>query len=69
MEYPKLVVCTAIICCTLIVISPVACTMRQKELIADAVAKGADPIAAKCALGSNTDSRTDALCVLKAANK
>lgn len=50
--------------------SPVACTMRRHQLVADAIAGGADPIAAKCAIESgDMDSRTSSLCLVKALEK
>jgi len=40
----------AMVIAGLVLLSPVACTMRQNELVAEAIKNGADPIAAKCAL-------------------
>ena len=60
----------AIFCAAAVVLSPVACTMRQKELIADSIKAGADPIAVRCALESSTsDSRTSSMCLMKTVPK
>lgn len=47
-----------------VVVSPVACTMNRQALIAEAVAKGGDPIAVKCAIESDLGSQP--MCVAKA---
>ena len=60
----------AIFCVAVVVLSPVACTMRQRELIADSIKAGADPIAARCALESgNPDKRTSSMCLVKTMPK
>jgi hypothetical protein len=42
--------------------SPVACTMKRHQVIAEAIKNGADPIATKCAIeGDNGNSITCAL--------
>lgn len=50
--------------------SPVACTMKRQDLIADAIKNGADPISAKCAIeGDSGDNRASSLCLAKALAK
>lgn len=49
-----------------VLLSPVACTMRKQELIAEAIRQGADPIAVRCALEDSMNS-TPHMCLVKAA--
>jgi hypothetical protein len=56
----------AILAGVTILISPVQCTMNRQELIAKAIKEGADPIAAKCAIESDTGSP---ICLVKASQK
>lgn len=48
-----------------VAISPVACTMQQDALVADAIKGGADPISARCALDGMNG--TSPLCMARAA--
>ena len=61
------------ICGTIIVLSiigfPTACTMDQQRKIAEASARGEDPIAIKCAMDSGTGNNTSAICIIKAATQ
>lgn len=50
-----------------VVASPVACTMHRQRLVAEAIAGGADPIAAKCAIEGETEDR--AVCIAKAISR
>lgn len=47
-----------------VLLSPAACTMHRQVLIADAIAKGGDPIAVKCAIES--ENSQSPLCMAKA---
>lgn len=50
--------------------SPVACTMHRQQLVADAIASGVEPIAARCGIeGPMHDPKTDATCIIKAMEK
>lgn len=49
----------------LILTTPVACTMNRQQLVEKAISKGADPIAAKCAIEADTSN--SAMCIVKAA--
>lgn len=40
------------LCVTAVLVSPAACTMHENQQIADAIKAGADPLEAKCAIGS-----------------
>ena len=44
-----------------VLLSPVACTIHEHAVIAEAIKSGADPIAVKCAI--NADSRTQPMCI------
>jgi hypothetical protein len=50
-----------------VVASPVACTMRRQEVVAEAIRNGADPIAAKCAI--EADMQVSPMCVIAASKK
>ena len=56
----------AILCATLVLLSPAACTMNRQHTIAEAVKNGADPIAAKCAIEG--DSGHTPMCLAYAMN-
>lgn len=46
---------------------PAGCTMHRQRLIAEAIEKGADPIAVKCAIEGEADStRQSSMCLAKA---
>ncbi len=47
--------------------SPVACTVNRHRIIAEAIAGGADPIDAKCAIES--DMAHDPMCIVRAARR
>lgn len=51
----------------MVLISPVACTMRRHAVISEAIRNGADPTEAKCAIEQDTESTP--ACVLAAARK
>lgn len=51
----------------LVIVAPVACTMRRQEVVAAAIKAGADPIAAKCAI--EADVSQSPMCVLAAGRK
>jgi hypothetical protein len=51
----------AVACLTLVILSPVACTMKRHERIADAIKSGVDPIAVRCAIEGETQ---DNLCLI-----
>lgn len=57
------------VCGTIIILCivgfPTACTMDQQRKIAEASARGEDPVAIKCAMGGISDS--SAVCLIKAA--
>jgi hypothetical protein len=60
----------ALVLVAAVVCSPVACTMRRHQIIADAIASGTDPIEAKCAIESSDDlGRANTLCLAKALGK
>ena len=59
----------ALILAAAVLFSPVACTMNRQHLVAEAIKNGADPIAAKCAIEADSDSRTSSLCMAKALEK
>ena len=44
----------AMVCCALVLMSPVACTVQRQQTVAEAIKGGADPIAAKCAIEGDT---------------
>lgn len=48
-----------------VVASPVACTMRRHQAVADAIKAGADPMEAKCAIEGATEQNPQ--CALVAA--
>ncbi|OAD82090.1 hypothetical protein ATN89_21585 [Comamonas thiooxydans] len=50
-----------------VVASPVACTMNRHALIIEAVKGGADPIAVRCAIESDTGQ--SAMCIAKALQR
>lgn len=50
-----------------VLISPAACTMNRHRLVAEAIEKGADPTAVKCAIESDVGHTPQ--CVLVAAGR
>lgn len=61
---------TALLLTFMLAASPVACTMHRQQLVADAIASGVDPIAARCGIeGPNHDTKADATCIAKAMEK
>ena len=49
---------------------PAGCTMHRQVLIAEAIEKGADPIAVKCAMQGDIDStRQSGMCLAKALER
>jgi hypothetical protein len=48
----------------MVVASPVACTMRRHQVVAEAIRNGADPIDAKCAVEG--DIERSPMCILAA---
>lgn len=48
-----------------VLLSPVACTIQRQTTVAAAIKGGADPIAAKCAIESNT--AYEPMCIMRAA--
>lgn len=62
------------VCGTIIVLAligfPTACTMDQQRKIAEASARGEDPIAIKCAMDSvSSNNSSSAICIIKAATQ
>lgn len=57
----------ALVLAALVVASPVACTMRRQEVVAEAIRNGADPIAAKCAI--EADTSISPMCVIAASRR
>lgn len=51
----------AILCATVVLLSPLACTASRHRAVAEAIKAGADPIAAKCAIEG--DNRHDPVCM------
>lgn len=61
---------TAMLLAFALAASPVACTMHRQQLVADAIASGVDPIAARCGIdGSSYSTKADATCIAKAMEK
>lgn len=52
---------------TLVLLSPAACTMNRHYVIARAIANGAEPIGAKCAIEADTNH--DPLCIAYTVGK
>lgn len=50
-----------------VIASPVACTMRRQEVVAEAIRNGADPISAKCAI--EADMSISPMCVIAASKR
>lgn len=57
----------ALLLAAVVLIAPVACTMRRQEVVAEAIRNGADPIAAKCAI--EADVSQTPVCILAAGRK
>ncbi len=55
-----------ILCLFMALLSPVACTVQRQWTVAQAIKNGADPIAAKCALESNT--AYEPMCIIRASS-
>ena len=51
----------------IVAMSPVACTMNRHHVIAEAIANGADPIDARCAIESGMDR--DPMCIVRTARQ
>lgn len=62
-ETLQIVLCAFFAC--LVLLSPVACTMRRHQLVAEAINAGADPIAVKC--GMEDGAEREPMCVVHAA--
>lgn len=61
---------TALLLAFALAASPVACTMHRQQLVADAIAAGIDPIAARCGIeGPMHDTKADATCIVKAMTR
>jgi hypothetical protein len=64
------IVLTIVIGVVVAIAFPVGCTMHRQALIAEAIGKGADPIAAKCAIEGEVDStRQSGMYLAKALEK
>lgn len=62
-ETVQIGLCAFFACCVLV--SPVACTMRRHQLVADAIQAGADPLGVKCSIEEGAER--EPLCALYAA--
>lgn len=61
---------TALLLAFALAASPVACTMHRQQLVADAIAAGVDPIAARCGIeGPDRSRNAEATCIAKAMEK
>ena len=59
-----------VICVIALIAFPAGCTMHRHALIAEAIEKGADPIAVKCAIeGEANSTRQSGMCLAKALEK
>lgn len=56
-------------CVLTMAVAPVACTMNRQQIISTAIKGGADPISVKCAIESDMNNQSSAMCIVKALEK
>ena len=64
------IILTIVIGVIIVIAFPVGCTMHRQQLIANAVEKGGDPIAVRCAIEGDFDNtRQSSICLIKVMEK